>query len=141
MRISDWSSDVCSSDLDIFAIVAALGPICGKQRQYASLTATIDPKQAAPLANALFPSEIAAPASNVFFLSRQGIGDQVIDPEDETGFVDENALEHTVLSEFRIIGGKINFPHIIGRETQRSSHRLRIDAVRTLAGQIGREQV
>src|SRR3546814_5273120 len=55
-------------------------------------------------------------------------------PEDETGFVDENALEHTVLSEFRIIGGKINFPHIIGRETQRSSHRLRIDAVRTLAG-------
>src|SRR3546814_5375744 len=86
------------------------------------------------MANALFPSEIAAPASNVFFLSRQGIGDQVIDPEDETGFVDENALEHTVLSEFRIIGGKINFPHIIGRETQRSSHRLRIDAVRTLAG-------
>src|SRR3546814_11699410 len=55
-------------------------------------------------------------------------------PEDETGFVDENALEHTVLSEFRIIGGKINFPHIIGRETQRSYHRLRIDAVRTLAG-------
>src|SRR3546814_20009504 len=84
------------------------------------------------MANALFPSEIAAPASNVFFLSRQGIGDQVIDPEDETGFVDENALEHTVLSEFRIIGGQINFPHIIGRETQRSSHRLPNDAGRTL---------
>src|SRR3546814_18805256 len=73
----------CCGAVDIFAIVAALGPICGEQRQYASLAATIDLKQAAPLANALFPSEIAAPASNVFFLSRQGIGDQVIDPEDE----------------------------------------------------------
>src|SRR3546814_14700223 len=31
----------CCGAVDIFAIVAALGPLCGEQRHYASLAATI----------------------------------------------------------------------------------------------------
>src|SRR3546814_2911303 len=70
MRISDWSSDVCSSDLEVPIIAAVNGPAMGAGMDFATMCTIRIASEKAKFAESFIKLGLTSAAGGAWFLNR-----------------------------------------------------------------------